>query len=160
MMRREAHRLRSRIERLLVHTGRLEDQEDREPLVKFACVMVCGYLELTSRETLLAYVALRSDPSVKRYVASRIRRFNTPTSARLLELVDAFDHDHRNELHAFMGDQIRDQVDSIVSNRNLIAHGYDVGLTLNRVHQYFLSADRVAKKIRELFPETKSPLFR
>ena len=62
---------------------------------------------------------------------------------RILQLAGDFAEEWRSELEVFLGDARRDHIDSVVANKNNIAHGRDVGVTLARARELFKSVSEV-----------------
>jgi RiboL-PSP-HEPN len=78
------------------------------------------------------------------------RRFTNANSERLQNLLGSFDPDWRQTLESFLVDELKDAVDSIVNLRNTIAHGGSVGLTYQRISDYYARVQRVVDRIAEL----------
>ena len=126
-------------ENLFLHTS----------LIKFACVLVCGYIEVSLRDILQEYTRRRASSEVSNYVNRRLERFQNPKMETVIQLVGAFSQDWANNLKAETKDQLKDHIDSLVANRNLIAHGKDVGLSHVRLNEYYQSALRVIEVVEE-----------
>jgi len=121
-------------------------------LAKLACILASGYLEVACEEIFSAYTEPRSNGSVGRYVNRHLRRLRNVKSERLLQLVGAFDPERRSEVEEEIRGRLADSINSIVANRNLVAHGRDVGLTLVRVKQYYDDAREAMRHVRAHFP--------
>jgi hypothetical protein len=68
---------------------------------------------------------------------------------RILNLVGQFDPDWEKELRIATEDEPKDAVDSVVANRNRIAHGEDVGITFGRVSRYYDNAKLVVDLLQK-----------
>jgi len=98
----------------------------------------------------LEHSARKSAPSVQRFVESQTCRLTNVNSERLKELLGSFDPDWQHDLSAFLVDERKDAIDSIVSLRNTIAHGQSVGVTYNQVRRYYEQIQKVIDHVVDL----------
>ena len=125
-------------------------QGDLELLADFArylCVLVSGFLEQSVRELVLEHTRKKAAPAVQRYVESRLRRFSNAKTQRLMDLFGSFDIDWRRNLEGYLVDERKAAVDSVIDLRNTISHGRHVGLTMNRVADYYAQIKLVVDHI-------------
>ena len=113
------------------------DPEMGSHWARYLCVLVSGFLEVSVRSVLHEYVRKRSSEEVARYVDGRLRGFQNPTMQRILELSGGFSPAWRDRLESATKGEIKLAVDSIVANRNKIAHGESVEITYSRVKSYY-----------------------
>jgi|ERR1035438_1592953 hypothetical protein len=119
------------------------DLEMQSHLAKYLCVLVSAFLEKSVRAILHDYVRNRSAPVVSKYVEGQLQLFYNPKTNRILELAGAFDPAWRTSLEAAIEDEIRDALDTIVENKNRVAHGRDSQITFVAISAYYESATRV-----------------
>ncbi len=83
------------------------------------------------------YIKNKAAKPVADYAISYLSKLQNPKAERVMELVGSFRREWRTELETFLADDGRkDAIDSIMNNRNQIAHGSDVGITIVRVSKY------------------------
>lgn len=70
---------------------------------------------------------------------------------KILDLLRAMDNEAAEELKEFADGKITASVNSIVSNRNRIAHGRSTQITMSQIKGYYEDAQEFAKKMRKLF---------
>jgi len=75
---------------------------------------------------------------------------------RIAQLLGDFDADWQKRMEEFAEGQRKDSVDSILSNRNQIAHGRNPGITLNRVRTYFECCEEVVDFVEGLVIDATS----
>ena len=73
-------------------------------------------------------------------VASRLSEFQNPKVGKICELLGAFDPALAATWREALSDEQADAIDSIVSNRNQIAHGRSIGLSFDVWNRYYKSA--------------------
>lgn len=120
-------------------------------LAQIITVWVSGYLESACREVVLDYTKRRADDSIVNYVSHTLNRFSNPRMDRIMELLRAVDDDAADKLKEFADGKIAASVNSIVSNRNRIAHGRSTQITMIQVKGYYEDTQQLAKKMRNLF---------
>ena len=116
------------------------DLELLSDFAKYLCVLTSGFLEQAVIALVLEHARVNASPTVQRYVESQLRRFTNAKAQRLVDLLGRFDPDWRIDLQAYLVDERKDAVDSVIDLRNTISHGQSVGLTLARIRNY---CDRV-----------------
>jgi len=110
---------------------------------KYLCVLCSGYLETSVRTILKNHVRMKAAPHVADFVDGKLDEFQNPKMQKILELCGTFKGQWREKLGTHVEGQLKDAVDSIVANKNNIAHGRDVGLTYAAVKDYFECAKKV-----------------
>jgi len=149
--RAEVARLKQRLDATFQRIdGVGSDLELRSDFARYLCVLVSGYLEKAVAELVLEHARRSGGPSLQRFVEMKTRRFTNANAQRLQNLLGSFDPDWRQSLESFLVDDIKDAVDSIVDLRNTIAHGGSVGITYQRVYDYYIRVQRVVERIADL----------
>ncbi|GAF83742.1 unnamed protein product [marine sediment metagenome] len=69
---------------------------------------------------------------------------------KILDLTRAFNPQWANQLEAATEGQLKDAVNSVVANRNQIAHGRDVGITYVRIKNYYEDVVEVVDLIEKM----------
>ena len=138
---RERQAYRDRLDSLFRHIPTLADDPYLQSnLVKFACVLVCGYIEVSLRDILQEYTRTRASVEVGKYVSRQLERTRNPKMEIILQLVGAFSQDWDNNIRDQTRGRLKDHVDSLINDRNQIAHGKDVGLSFIQLQEYYQSA--------------------
>ncbi len=99
---------------------------------------MAGFLENAISEVYSSYVQKCSNEQVANYVEAVLGRIQNPKSQKFLETARSFNRDWELKLNDYIEQNGRkDAIDSVMTNRHLIAHGKDSGITLARLDQYF-----------------------
>lgn len=105
---------------------------------RYLCVLVAGFLENAISEVYSSYVQKCSNEQVANYVEAVLGRIQNPKAQKFLETARSFNRDWELNLNDYIEQNGRkDAIDSVMTNRHLIAHGKDSGITLARLDQYF-----------------------
>ena len=150
--RAEVARLKQRLDATFqrvsgIGSSNLELQSD---FAKYLCVLVSGYLEKAVAELVLEHARQCGSPSLQRFVEQNTQRFTNANSERLQNLLGRFNPDWRQTLESFLVDELKDAVDGIVSLRNIIVHGGSVGVTYQRISDYYTQVQKVVDRIADL----------
>ncbi len=114
---------------------------------RYLCVLVSGFLEVSICAIFNQFVKNSASPQVANFVKHELDGFQNPKMGKILELMRGFDSQWASELETATEGQLKDAVDSIVANRNQIAHGKDVGITYTRIKSYYEDTIRVVDLI-------------
>ena len=125
--------------------------EIRADFARYLCILVSGFLESVVSDIAMDYCRSRSAPTVMSFVESRLRRPMNLNAEQLLRFVSAFNVDWRNQLEDFITGERKEALDSVVANRNNIAHGESVNLTYARIRDYYRYICQVVDFLEDLF---------
>ena len=124
-----------------------DDPEMMAHWSRYLCVLVSGFIETSIRTLVLELAQSRSCPRVSRFVGLRIKDFTNAKMNKILDLLNEFDLEWKEELREFAEGDLKDAVDSVVANRHQIAHGKDTGIGFVTIKDYY---DRVLKVVEEV----------
>jgi hypothetical protein len=126
------------------------------PLGHYFCVAVAGFLETAHGDIFSSYVNNKAHPRVAQYASSMLRSVNNPKATKFIQSAQRFDDAWARKLEAFVEEDSgrrRGAIDSIMSNRHLIAHGKNSNISIRQVRHYFESSLEVLTFIeRDIFP--------
>lgn len=141
MNNRDLNRQLNQLKDLIDRTGiATDDIELQGHWGRYLCVVVAAFVENGLQTIYSEFASQSSSWQVARYVQNRLGRVTNPNSRLFLEVAGSFNDDWREELevHLLEVDSSRkDALDSIMNNRNQIAHGRSTGITVHRVRAYF-----------------------
>jgi hypothetical protein len=153
--RAEVARLRQRLDATFHRIRAVgPDPELQADFARYLVILVAGFLETAVAELILEHCRRTAAPNVQRFVESRTRRFTNANTQRIKDLLGEFDPDWRVDLEMYVVDERHAAVNSIVALRNAIAHGGVVGVTFQRVREYYLHVAEVVDHIAELCAPT------
>ena len=147
-MNREVLRYKQRLDNLINRIDSFSgDEELHAHLVRYMCVIVCGFLEVSVPAIYNEYAQEKAMKYVANYVNRQLGSFRSPNMERILGLAGAFSPEWRDKLENATSEVIKDSINSIVANRHLIAHGRSVGITIGRMKRYYKDAVKLIKLI-------------
>lgn len=130
---------KNRLDNLFSLISNIQETELRSHWSRYLCVLVAGFVE-TSVQTIFGdYARKSSSPNVSNYVNSKLKRFTNPNMQDIIELAGIFNSSWREKLEQGSQGELKDAVDSVMANRNKIAHGENIGITYLRIKEYYNS---------------------
>ena len=144
--------LEQKLDRLFERGRLMTDAEEQAHWSRYLCVLVSGYIEVSVAEIYSDLAARKSHPAVASNVGSRLRRFQNAKMQQVCNLLRTFDSDVGAAVEDATNGELKDAIDSIVANRNLIAHGADVGISFVRISDYYAKAKTVVRLIEDTCP--------
>ena len=146
-----SQRLQARIDRLMAHARRTTDDDLQAELARYLCILVSSSIEERCRDVASAFAAVRSAPEIVRFVRAQTKRLRSPSSGNIRDFFRGFDPVRANGWYDDLADDQRDALDSIAANRNQLAHGASVGLSLGMLTSYSERAGRAMGRLDQRF---------
>jgi len=144
-------KIESRINEVFKHASGVTDLWFQSEVAKYLCILMSGLLEEWCRDLVQSYSHKRAQPQIVIYITSRMDSFYNPNLEKILQLIRSFAPNIAENLEETIEPRLKDAVDSISNNRKQLAHGKDVGLTLNRAKDYFVRTKTLIEFIESKF---------
>lgn len=124
------------------------DEEIKSGFVAYLCVRSYVYVEFAVQTILKEYVsAVTNDGPIGNFVKEQLRINRALRRSELLNLIGKFSEEWRKNLRDTTQGRLGDSLDSIVNNRNKIAHGDDVYISLRNLQSYFIDAQHIIELV-------------
>jgi len=114
---------------------------------RYICVLSAGFVENSVRDIYGQYVKKNSYSSpVIRYATKQLDGIQNPRPDKLVKIAASFEPVWGRELELYLAYNFRsDAVNTIMSNRHLIAHGRSSNITVGQISQYLRRVVEVAE---------------
>ncbi len=113
------------------------------------CIRMSGNLEVCI--ILNEYTRGKANPQVRRAVEKMMGTFQNPKCQRITNLLSNFNSDWGIRFDQFAAsEELKDKIDSIAANRNLIAHGRDTGISATRIADFNFAHKRTLHFIHDM----------
>lgn len=124
------------------------DDEIRAQFVWYLCVRTSGYVETSIRTILNEYVSSQtSNTSIISFIDEQVRHSRRMRFNEIATLVGRFSSEWEKRLRNSTPEEPKRSLGNIVTNRNNIAHGYDVNLSLRDLGKWFEDAQEVVELV-------------
>jgi len=141
--------LSTRINRLFEEANGIDNDKLKSDLARYICVLASGYLEVSCRDIFGTFAERQASPAVLRFVSQQLKKYSNLNTEKFLQLAESFVPECRQRIESDRNfEELKDAVDSIVSNRNNIAHGRDTGISLSVVKRYYEKAKRFLELLK------------
>jgi hypothetical protein len=147
---REIGRQKQRLDDIFqkTHAATNQDAEIQAHWAKYLTVLTAGLLENAISEVYKDYVGASSNPRVAKYASSVLDRIQNPKCDRFVEVARAFDSSWAEALITYTSSNgTKEAIDSIMNERNHIAHGKDSSISLARIREYYDASLKVIEFI-------------
>ncbi len=101
--------------------------------------MAAGFIEFSLQTIYSDFAESSSSPHTARFVSRQLERITNPNAERFIQTAGAFHPRWGEELREFFDsspDMTKGAINSIMSERNRIAHGESSQITVARVREY------------------------
>lgn len=107
---------------------------------RYLCVLVAGFVETSVQSVYSDYAGTKSHVNITRFVNSTMQRFQNSNMQKILDMTRSFNPIWAEEIEDFSNPRVRDSINSILANRNLIAHGKSTEITVGRLQPWYKDA--------------------
>ena len=136
------------VQATLLQDNERVDEEVKSGFVSYLCVRSYVYVEFAVQTILKEYVkAVTNDVPIGNFVKEQLRINRALRRSELLNLIGKFSEEWRKNLRDTTNGKLGDSLDSIVNNRNKIAHGDDVYISLRNLQAYFSDVQRIIELV-------------
>jgi RiboL-PSP-HEPN len=127
------------------------DFEMRAHWARYLCVLTAGFLENAIEEVYGDFVRNAASRPVADYAISVLSKIQNPNTTKFVETARSFRPDWASALEMYLNDEGRgDAINSIMSNRHLIVHGKNSGITIVRIKEYLGKSIEVIEFVERL----------
>ncbi len=116
-------------------------------LIDISIIYSSGALERIFKNIILEHLSKGCNNSSKTFLSKYFERGFNPKFNRIAQTVDCFDHNIAKALRSEYpkNSKHKSNLDSLISNRNAIAHGGSKSITISDVRSYFSSGIIIAR---------------
>ena len=127
-----------------------DDGEIDSYLAKYLCIISSGFIEESMRNIFGQFAKNKSHIHVANYVDDRLYYFQNAKADEIIKLTYAFSKKWGDKLKEFMTEERKDSINTIVNNKNLIAHGKNSGITYLSMREHWKNSKEVIEFIKSL----------
>ena len=156
-MHREIIEQQEKLQRLFEQAKQLHkhdnvDDETKSALVSYLCLRTSGFLETSIMTILREYVEANTReelPYIANYVSNQLDFTFNPWPSEILKVLGMFNLEWKNSVRDEIKERVSSSLEAMVRNRNKIAHGEDVDLSLEDLEGKFADADGLVELVYE-----------
>jgi hypothetical protein len=130
----------------------LQDPKISAMLAEYLTVLTCGIYEDCIEFLFGERAAASKDEQLRAFVTSAMNdRFKNPKYEKLKSLLEWFDVKYRKDFRSSIKDRTIESLDSIVDNKNSIAHGKPANITLQDFQKFHKEAIKIFPALEKVF---------
>lgn len=105
---------------------------------KYLCVLASGFLENAISAVYMDFVSKAASPHVLRYTLKHLDSIQNPKARRFVDVATQFKKEWGAGLEEYfsLNPGNKQAIDSIMTNRHLVAHGKTTSISVHRVRDY------------------------
>lgn len=115
----------------------VEDEEQKALLSKFLCVRASGFVESSIRNLIAEFTDGTSPHQIQSYINKEVRYITNLKYSRLIEVLSNFDKKWADQFESQVNDEQKAALNTVVSNRNNIAHGENDAISYVLMVEYY-----------------------
>lgn len=147
MVTKSLHEISSRLDRVFESFRIIDDDEIKSHYARYLCILTSGYLEESIKIIIKNYVMKRASPTISNHINSSISNLTNLKTERIGKYLNTFNSEWKEKFEKELTHEEKTAIDSIVENRNQIAHGKNVGVSYIGVKEWYKNVKRVVEKI-------------
>jgi hypothetical protein len=131
-------------------TSKIADEETQAHMSKYLCVQSSGYLENVVKSLVEDYINKSCPSPVVNYVQKKVNNVTNLGFEKLCDFLDSFDPSWKDSFCQSINDEQKSALNSIISNRNAIAHGNISNITYRSMSVYFSELNHVVSILEKI----------
>jgi hypothetical protein len=129
-----------------------EEDIIKSHLAKYLCIQASGYLENVIKELIEEYHNKTCTKQTSNYVNKKLESFTNIHDKKLTNFLKSFDTEWYNKFNLKLTDEQKESLNSIISQRHLIAHGNEQrsNLKFSSMIKYYQDLKEIVKLLRTI----------
>lgn len=149
-MRWKLEQQEKKLDALFLMCQKIEDVEQQAFMAKFLCVRASGFVESSFRHLISEYTDGTSPRQIQSYVNKKTKYVTNLNFEKVLELLSSFDNDWKEKFAHAINDEQKSALNTIVSNRNNIAHGENDSVSYVLMVDYYERVKEVVNLLKDI----------
>lgn len=126
-----------KLDDLLRRIEKVEDDELKAHLSKYFCIKISGYLENVVKTLVANYSEGASQKPIVNYIQQDLKNITNLSDEKIRKLLMKFSEEWNTNFSNTITEQQIVSLNSIISNRNSIAHGQQDNVSPKVITQYY-----------------------
>lgn len=139
-----------RLDELIGLMDSLEDEAAKSHFAKYLCIRVSGYLENVIKTLVSTYIDKSCPAPVQTFVKNKIKNTTNLSTDKIVLFLESFNKTWASEFETKLSDKMSESLNSVVSNRNQIAHGGQDNISPNTIKGYYDDIKDVVEILQEI----------
>ena len=128
----------------------VKDEEQKALLSKLLCVRASGFVESSIRNLIAEFIDGTSPHQIQSYINKEIKYITNLRYSRLVEVLNGFDENWADQFASKINDEQKSALNTVVSNRNNIAHGEVDAISYTLMVEYYQRIKEVVFILKDI----------
>lgn len=144
--------MRQRLDATFDRVGTIDPKapELQSDFAKYLCVLVSGYIERAIVEIVQEHARRNGSPTLQKFLEANTNKIANLNPQRIIDFLGSFSKELRREIEKFLSEDQREAINTIVSNRHLIAHGRESGISYSEVRNHYEKSQNLIVRVQEI----------
>jgi hypothetical protein len=136
-----------------------DDEQLKSHIAKYLTVLISGMYEDMIKKIINQLIFnemfVENTPQfLKKFILDKVdKSFRNPDQGNIKGFLNSFNKEWTKTLNQIIDNESWDALDSIVRQKNLIAHGNDSAITFNEIKTYYSNSIKIIKELDRLILE-------
>lgn len=144
------HQQIQRLDHLFTLANSFSEEEHIANWSRYLCILASGLIENSVKAFVWRYASKKSAVTIQSYVNKKVQSITNLNCEKLSQFLRSFSEEWCEEFDKTISEKQKAAIDSIIANRNNIAHGSDVGISFVTMKQYYTDAKAVLALLEKI----------
>lgn len=149
-MRLQLERQEHLLDKLFESIRNIQDDELKAHMAKYFCIRISGYLENVIKILVLNYAEGSSPKPISNFLNEDLKSITNLSKEKLERLLKKFSNDWLQDFQSRVTERQMESLNSIISNRNSIAHGQQDSISYRVIEQYYNDLKEVINILKSI----------
>ena len=150
MLEQRLHSITTRLDRVFNLADSIQEEEIKSHLARYLCILTSGYFEESIKIIIEYYASKNATPNIVNYVSQTTRKLTNLNTEKIENFLSSFNPKLKDDFNYLLTDEGKDALDSVIANRNNIAHGKNVGVSYIRIRNWYNNIKKIIVNIRSI----------
>ncbi|RPI16030.1 MAG: hypothetical protein EHM58_12780 [Ignavibacteriae bacterium] len=127
-----------------------DNEEIKSHLTRYLCIRTSGYLESVIKSLVEAYVEKSCPQPTQNFINSKVKRVTNLDEKKLTKFLESFSKQWSEYFEIEVSEREKSSLNSVISNRNQIAHGVSVSLNYSNMKQYYDDLKNIVEVLKNI----------
>ena len=132
-----------KLDSLFTLADTISDDEVKGHFAKYLCIRTSGLVEVFFKTQIEDYAVGTSPKPIVSFVNHKFKTFTNINTKKINDLFEMFSLEWQQRFNDEMSEEQKSALNSVISNRNNIAHGNADSISLTNAKEYYLKVKEV-----------------
>ncbi len=143
-------RLFTSLDTLFDTAEKIKDEEIQGHFAKYLCVRTSGLFEHFIKSQIGDYADKTSAKPIAKHVKVKNKYFTNVDYSKLDTFMNSFSSEWWSEFNKYLSDDMKSSLNSVISNRNNIAHGNQDNITFRNMKTHYTNMKKIISIIDKI----------